>query len=378
MMPKAGNSGTLKVSIRSLEKNKYISMNVSSLVYEVFGGGYEKWSQVVANKDKNRTNNYYDLNGDKGNLILLTKQEFEDYYYPSFPVFYDKKEYVDNTLLYNIKTAPIHFEELGENLDCPVWRPTERFMLCSDFPWYLIGNYGTIYDMKRRVKVRPRLNSSGYLDANYRDYNGDPKETLHIQRTVLQAHDPIEDDSNMQANHLNKDTIFNYYNPYDPRNNLKWTTGEENFDHAVETDHIRQTGRYVGWRIYTADEVRMLCRMVIDGKSYQDMSMALGGVDLIKLKDYIRSLRNGRTRKEVTKEFLPLPYALTKENATVMHNVCNLIARGFDKKNINAMVFAQSHRNISSEALSAIRYRHPNFKIWFSVIDQYDFSRASF
>jgi hypothetical protein len=251
-------------------------------------------------------------------------------------------------------------------------------MLCSDFPWYLIGNYGTIYDMKRRVKVRPRLNSSGYLDANYRDYNGDPKETLHIQRTVLQAHDPIEDDSNMQANHLNKDTMFNYYNPYDPRNNLKWTTDLENFHHAIRFDQDNERGRYQTWRPYTDEEVRTLCKMIIDGKTYKDMSIVLGEPNLVKIKDFVRYLRNGKARKEVTKEFLPLPYALTKENATVMHDICNLIAKGFDKKSINAMVFAQSHRNISSEALSAIRYRHPNFKIWFSVIDQYDFSRASF
>ena len=157
----------------------------------------------------------------------------------------------------------------------------EVFRSTPLFPGIMVGNYGTIYDM-RGFKIEPRLSDQGYLTVCVYDPKYGRYKNRFVHRLVMIAHDFIENYEEMEVNHKNGDKTFNYFNPYDREGcNLVWSTRKENARHAYMTGlHAHK---------YSEDLVRSLLQLMREGYTQKQAAEKLG-YDFIK--DDIHGLLN--------------------------------------------------------------------------------------
>lgn len=111
----------------------------------------------------------------------------------------------------------------------------EVFRSTPLYPGIMVGNYGTIYDL-RGFKIEPRLSDYGYHTVCVFSAKYGRTKVVPVHRLVMIAHDFIENYEEMEVNHKNGDKTFNYFNPYDREGcNLEWSTRKENARHALIT-----------------------------------------------------------------------------------------------------------------------------------------------
>lgn len=95
---------------------------------------------------------------------------------------------------------------------------------------YLISNYGDVYNLKYNRMCPRREDLSGYALCNI--YIDGQIYAIRINRAVMKAFHPIENDNNYVVNHLNGNKLDNY------EDNLEWTNHYGNKIHAIENDLI--------------------------------------------------------------------------------------------------------------------------------------------
>lgn len=163
----------------------------------------------------------------------------------------------------------------------------EVFKQTPLFPGIMIGNYGTIYDL-RGFKIEPRLSEYGYHTVNVFSAKHGAHKNMFVHRLVMIAHDFIENYEEMEVNHKNGNKIFNYFNPLDREgSNLEWATRQQNARHAYMTGlHAHK---------YSEDLVRSLLQLMREGYTQKQAAEKLG-YDFVKdgIHDLInRVLYNG-------------------------------------------------------------------------------------
>ncbi len=143
------------------------------------------------------------------------------------------------------------------NRKCVAYYADEVFKPCYYFPnEYLIGNRGTIYNIKQNKKCNQYL-SFGYVKVSLNNKN------IPIHRAIMLSFDYHGDDykqRNLQVNHIDGKKMHNaYYGENDPRTNLEWCTARENTKHAIKTGLRKQNGEDNPRSTRKTKEVELLC-----------------------------------------------------------------------------------------------------------------------
>eukprot|EP01084_Bolivina_argentea_P241874 405902_1 len=114
---------------------------------------------------------------------------------------------------------------------------SEEWREIVGFPKYQASSFGNIrnkhtdrlkiinYDRFRRHGIRPRI---GIYDEHCK------KKTVCVSRIILTAFDPVQNQCEMQVNHKDGDFYNNHLN------NLEWSTGKENIQHAIKLGLFRR------------------------------------------------------------------------------------------------------------------------------------------
>ena len=140
----------------------------------------------------------------------------------------------------------------------------EEFRPYPPNPRYLISNLGRLYSTITNKMCKGSMVKGGYIQYTLRDENGVPYKTS-AHRMVLEAFDPIPNPEEMQVNHLDGFTHNNFFITKDNAN-LKWSTLEENIEHAFNTGlRKRSDGQYNPTATMTNEEAEKICQLMARG-----------------------------------------------------------------------------------------------------------------
>lgn len=164
--------------------------------------------------------------------------------------------------------------------------PREKFKL---FTWegketyYAIGEYGTVYNLKKGTILVPRKTKRGYLRINLR-INKKPI-SFFVHRLVALTYIP-NPENKPQVNHIDGVKTNNSVS------NLEWVTNQENLEHAV------RTGLRAAVNV-DFDTVHKICKILED--------KILSNKDLAKYfglpVSVIRGIREGRYYREISEKY---------------------------------------------------------------------------
>ena len=98
----------------------------------------------------------------------------------------------------------------------------EQFKELSDYPGYLISNYGYVIESPKCRRITSPKNNWGYKYVRIKSISG--MRTIPVHRLVALAFIP-NPDNKPQVNHINRNKNVNYFE------NLEWVTIAENINH---------------------------------------------------------------------------------------------------------------------------------------------------
>jgi len=253
-----------------------------------------------------------------------------------------------------------------------VYHPYEYFVQSPLFPGYLIGNYGTIYEIKRNIILSTYMNSKGYLSVSI--YHNGKYRVMPIHRVVMIAHAFRPDYENLEVNHKNKCTWFNYYNPYDPEHsNLEWSTGLENIHHAM-TVGVGENHGFYGFDTYSDEQIETICKMKSEGCSYQEIEKATGITNREKLYKIVRGLKTGHYRKDIVSKYPNFPKSKPTFNHTEEEviKICEMLQNGVRQVDIIRILRSQGFPT-NETFVSDIAIHYKRAKKWEYIYKNYNF-----
>ena len=201
----------------------------------------------------------------------------------------------------------------------------EIFLSNPNFPNFLIGNHGTIYDVLNNYIIKGFL-SNGY---KYVCLNGN---SISVHRLIMITFNPIPNMNKMEVNHKDGNVLNNYYHPNPILSNLEWCTHQQNVQHAYD---IKLNNPSYGENKYNAKytdkEVRKICEMLQDGYSSTEIGKELGRNDWSFYR-FISNLRLGKAWTWMTKDYnLTQAVRHTEEEIKIC---CELIQNGMPYESI--------------------------------------------
>lgn len=132
---------------------------------------------------------------------------------------------------FNNKIMAIKIDDLGP-YDGEIFKRIDSFMVNGVFDYYLISNYGRIYNSYLNIFLKPGISGSGYYFVYLSTIYG--QKIMQLHRLVMIAFNPVNNYEMLQVNHIDGNKLN------DNINNLEWVTRSENVKHAYETglNHI--------------------------------------------------------------------------------------------------------------------------------------------
>lgn len=121
-----------------------------------------------------------------------------------------------------------------------IFKRIEPEIVPGIFDYYLISNYGRVYNSYMNIFLKPGISGSGYYFVYLSTVYGQKMMQLH--RLVMLTFEPIENADQLQVNHKDGNKLNNKYY------NLEWVTRSQNILHAYANglnhlgeDNIRAT-----------------------------------------------------------------------------------------------------------------------------------------
>lgn len=231
-----------------------------------------------------------------------------------------------NTILPLIKIYYLHLPN----------RPIdEKFAVIDGFSNYMASNYGLIYCISenRIMPTHYTWSKSKYDNKKYEVcvLKNDLGETKNgrVNRLVLMAFNPKPNYYNLEANHKNLITEDNRLC------NLEW------LDHLGNVqDYYRVINNYDSSELWTNEKVHLICKLLEQSKSYQDICTELSIEYNMTNVGYISSIRQGNIRTDISNMY---NFPTKLRNTAILsddeiHQVCKLIVNGYSNKEIPSML----------------------------------------
>lgn len=188
-----------------------------------------------------------------------------------------------------------------------------EFVELKEFPNYFINREGVIIG-KRGKPLVPRNNVDGYPVVCIR-HNG-KRHCKRVHRLLAQTFLPNPEKLPV-VNHLdgNKE---NY-----SLDNLEWTTGKANMEHAATV-----LGVMKGNRTFSEDDIHQICKLMETGKSNREISKTTG-VTL----DVITKVRTGLSWTHISQNY-SLDARVGKILIADIYLICDLILEGHSTRDV--------------------------------------------
>lgn len=190
---------------------------------------------------------------------------------------------------------------IGEN-----FKDVTQDVVPDVYDYYMVSNFGRIYNKYKGIFLKPGLSGSGYLFVYLSTYHG--QQMVQVHRLVMLTFFPIENPDKMQVNHENgiktENTVLN----------LSWVTRSENQKHAYKTGlHPRDTN-------ITEEMVLQICDLLVTEKyTNKEIATIVGnGVT----ENIVSGIKQKSSWKDVTKDytFHQRPGKLFTDE--VVNNIC--------------------------------------------------------
>lgn len=256
------------------------------------------------------------------------------------------------------------------NVPTVAYYANETFAHSPLYPNYLIGNMGTVYNMKTRMKINPMIDKDGYETIKAMRADGS-QTTVGIHRLILQAHAPLQDYTGMCVNHINGHKTQNIYLPGDPRNNMEWATYAENNQHAWRTGlKHAQFGEEAAAAKHTEAQVRTVCELLSQGYTGPQIAAHLGMPYTEQVRSWIKSIKRRDAWPHIINEYQwPAPMKQRSNSPEMVHAICKLITQGYSDKEVSALMMSQYNHDVSYRFVKEIRLG----KHWLEIGKQYGF-----
>lgn len=141
------------------------------------------------------------------------------------------------------------------------WKSLKGIVDCGDN--YEISNLGNVRNVKTKKLRTPQLRDNGYL-ATMLSYKGKVKNYL-IHRLVALAFIPNPENKPM-VNHLDGIKINDWVD------NLEWSTGKENSDHAYENGLANNRGSNNVMARLTESDVVEIKKLLVQNVLHEDIA----------------------------------------------------------------------------------------------------------
>lgn len=285
----------------------------------------------------------------------------------------DPNDIKHNDGLDEVRKADIYVRGVG-TLPCIAYRADEVFKESDKYKGYLIGNRGTIYDTYKKRKLS-LYEDKGAFVVRYPNYNEfDHKHNTELlSKMVLRAHCPIENDENMVTKYHDGDKSNVYYSPTDPNSNIYWCTMSDNIRDSISHN---KDGKYNDYNLYTDDQIRTVIKMLFEHKKTREIAETIG-TTMEKATALISKLRAGVTRKDILKEFPPIPNIQNVLTEEVVRTICERLVEGIPVSKIAKMLEEEGNK-VSEVTIRGLRRKNPRFsKKWMHILNEYDFESSN-
>lgn len=225
--------------------------------------------------------------------------------------------------------------------------PDEEFMIIPPFsdnikPYYIISNYGNIYNAFTGVKLIPHENENGYLQVSLMTQSGRVFRKVH--RLVMMCFFYFPGCELYQVNHKNGVKTINIYW------NLEWSTPKENIEHAINIG-LRKPfkGEYNPNSSLTDKDARIIGEMIIAGVPDIEIANKIcnGNINIV------REIAYGRTWSHLFTEDEKHAIAISRKGNIISienkHKLCK-----FYQENINNYTGYGKTSNLIKDALKFI------------------------
>ena len=182
--------------------------------------------------------------------------------------------------------------ERNNNLDSI----NEYFVVIDGYSNYLASNFGNIYNRIKNQFCHQSLllaeHSKKYYARVHVVSDSGIRGSVGVARLVLMGFQPLTDYSNIEAHHIDENTLNNSLY------NLKWVTHLENCIEHYKMSHKDEEYPYNENAVYE------ICELLSQSKSYDEISKKVFGKGLnTTTASYISAIRKGNIRKEISSKF---------------------------------------------------------------------------
>ena len=237
---------------------------------------------------------------------------------------------------------------------------------------YLISSFGNIYDLKLDKYVKLNVSkSNGYVYVNLRHNEGLKSGNLLLHRLVASNFAFKQTYGQDQVNHIDGNKQNN--NAY----NLEWCTPKENTNHAFETGlAINNIGENSHLSKLTNDQVEIICQLLSEGMSYNDILLRIGLEPNDNNRDMIGNIYRGIAWKHISCKYTFPPHdERFKVNSLEKINlICSCIEKGMTNREVYEFVYNKPFKTSkeSKKDYELIR-RIRNKKLFVDVSSNYNF-----
>lgn len=249
----------------------------------------------------------------------------------------------------------------------------ETFAQIAEFPWYMIGNYGTIYNKRTGLVIRQHTVNKFYKVVSIFSVFEQRYKTMGVHRLIMLAHCPNQNNDNLVVNHIDAIPYHNVYVPNSESNNLEWVSCRDNIRYSFDLNSNRtKRGEESARSTFTEQQIRTLCESLSQGKSRQEAVAILGIPYDRRATNLINAIIHGRAWTYISKDYnLSMCQLQQTHDVQEIHLICQLIENGLNDKEIKEELL-QFGYDTKLRFIEGIRH-DTGKSAWSPIINQYNF-----
>lgn len=191
---------------------------------------------------------------------------------------------------YGIK--PIYFDPIHIAPD-EIFLPIENNVIENIAPYYIVSNYGRVYNYYNNKFIHISYKKSGYMSVSLQTLDPNIRKEILLHRLVLLVFNYIKDSDKLDVNHKDGLKYINFLS------NLEWCTTRENNLHALQNKlRIPVSGENHYKSKITVDDANYICQLLSSKYSIKEI------VDITGIsRDIITDIKRRRTWKYISNNY---------------------------------------------------------------------------
>lgn len=196
-------------------------------------------------------------------------------------------------------------------------------------PYYMISNYGHVYNKRRNHLMSPSSNRRGYQIVGL-SLNGGGCLTRTVHRLVMLTFCYIANHDVLEVNHKNGDKKCNCLY------NLEWVTPLENMHHAYETGLNPNYGENSRLAKLSNEQVHYICQCFSEGIPFDEISRRMGPLPVKNIYGTLNNILARHSWNSIGSQYVFQEYHSGLDRFTIEEvvQVCNYLQMKYNYKEI--------------------------------------------